>query len=232
MIKENVNGIATPIKKLYENVNGVKQEIKERYELANGRKELVFKNKTIKTIQLIDANGNPLNNVSGGQRVSHGTNYFYGLDYSYGNNLNSPQNRMVMNLGIASGKKITRLYTQSIFGQASMQGGGGYLQRDTSTASSNWGTATITLRDNNNNALKSMPISYVNGSDAGGSSGWQRYATTSSNLDVSPNRVINSLYAYFTCNNRTGGTQYFRGSSLYSAFLKFLIANLWVEYEE
>ena len=114
MIKENVNGIATQIKKLYEYIDGTKQEIKERYELVNGRKELVFKNETINEIQLVDANGNPMNSVSGqsgmARRIigSSGSNYAYGFTDT--NNV-GPSYKFTrwMTLGIASGKQIKSL---------------------------------------------------------------------------------------------------------------------------
>lgn len=221
MIKENVNGIATPIKKLFEYVNGTKQEVKERYEYVDGRKELVFKNKTIKEIQLVDANGNPLNGMSGGVRYTTDPvlRNTYGLNYEFGGpTVYSPYTSVLLGLGNATNKKIKNI-------KLKVGAVGAYLQNDSESTPAN---ISFVLLDNTNQTLRTLsPIYYQS---SGTISGYRRFGYSdiaSNSINIDMDRVLTGIKMRYTS---THGN--FAGSPRDNGTLKFGIRDFIITYEE
>ena len=223
MIKENVNGIATQIKKLYENVNGVKQEIKERYELVNGRKELVFKNETIKEIQLVDSNGYPLNSTGIGRRTSMyvgGATYWgFGSDESATSSFRGIYSKNFMDLGVATNKKIISIK----FGFFRVMVQNARSQSPDESPVPNPTTVNWQLRDSTGAILRS--ITSANTENASGITNYRyRYYGAINNFEVQINRVLNGLYYYSSLN--------LAGSSTYPRVITSIVKDLWVKYIE
>lgn len=211
MIIENVNGTKQQVKQLYEYVNGVKQPISKRFEYIDGRKQLVYQNKVIKTITLVNANGYPQNKMSGGKRTQIPPmvyNYYVygGQDFIY-NTEAQTSTLSGLNLGMATGKKITKLkgnlWGTFLYGRS-------------------WSEKPTSVIKLNNTNKYSIGWTYQNSSSV------RTYKITNDgyvSFEISPDMVVNSLSI------QTSNLHKYDPSS-YTGELTVGFTNLIVEYED
>ncbi len=224
MLYNNINGIATQTKKLYEYVNGTKQEIQERYEYVDGRKELVFKNKTIKRECFIDANGNPLNNFSGGQVNTstklYGRNeVFYSIKY-FSNRLLSLN---TFNLGNASGKRITKI-------EFYFDGNCRWTSTDTESSSSSWDKFRFLILDNNNTNIQTMEYTRFSKEATGDSGGhyyWENIQRT-----ITLDKIMTSLKIQLQVYNTSLVNPHLYATNSNPGVIQLGFRNLYITYED